>query len=1033
MSTPRDFMERVVAWPASDEAGYVNLHFNNAKYSMLGRPYRDLDEFMGMAQWGALNPAAVHNIYFCLSTQSAVGKAFNGKVSAARHSKTALKLKAIWLDVDVKKEKGYATLTEALDAINDFITRAALPAPSAIVLSGGGVHVYWISDRALTVDEWRPYAAGLRAQAERYALRCDYGLTTDPARILRVPGTFNHKFTPPKVVRLAALGDSYDFAGRLSGLAALAPKVTAAVTRSNGPQPAPFDLSNFKNGPAKAFAHLDARNDNLAQGINTYDDKPLPPDAIFKCCPHFADAAITHGAGYPQGLWMLDVLGATFMDDGKRWAHYFSKGYVSYSASETDQMYERKTTDRAAHGLGWPSCQAFENEGAIQCKKCPYHGKIRSPLNLAERHQPPKINMTAPPADMLPPEEQQELPDGYTYNADGLVVLVVQEEGENGMYSDKFLLLFQSRLRHFKIVGGTPATLIFETELDTGNWSSVHINEDHLATEQSLMRALRNQGVKPNPDQKRRIEQFMTSFMAKLDREKARLSAVPNGWVHKGAEKVGFSYGGVLMKNDGTTTSAGLADAKFGGAYSPMGSIDPWFEALKVITDQKHPALEAIVALSFAAPLMHSTGLKNAVLHAWSNESGAHKSTSIAVGLAVWANPQLAKENKMTSPKAMLKKLGELKNLPVYWDEINRMEMLKAVQAFLDVATEGRGGLYLTQNREFRQAEEWQSLVGIGANVSLYEYVKRNTKNTDAQLQRVFEIKVEKRLDTANPLSVSRLIDSLDFNYGQMGMKYASMLAIQPPAIDTYVKAVCEGFNKRVDMKAEERFRGALAGTMYAGAALANQLGATFNLPLLYAYLIDEFLKQRKVIVDMTPIAGTYLNTSDALSRFFDSVTRNVLWVDRIPFGRGKPGLVNVLKRPEHDAPVFVRCAAGATPRIQISRDQFEKFLTEEGTSVATVVSGLKQHFGAGIARQSLTSGTNIIGGRAESIDMPAKGGMLYDLVFKHTPPDQRPPEDVDSARDREEVAEPLQDAVTGAAEQAAADQATVDAGTAND
>jgi hypothetical protein len=289
---------------------------------------------------------------------------------------------------------------------------------------------------------------------------------------------------------------------------------------------------------------------------------------------------------------------------------------------------------------------------------------------------------------------------------------------------------------------------------------------------------------------------------------------------------------------------------------------------------------------------------------------------------------------------------------------------------------------------------------------------------------------VEKRPDTANPLTVSRLIDSLNRNYGQMGLKYGAMLAIQPAAIDTYVKSVCEEFNKRVGIKGEERFRAALGGTMYAGAALANQLGATFNLPLLYAYLIDEFIKQRALITDMTPVAGTYLNTSDALSRFFDSVTRNVLWVDRIPFGRGKPGLVNVLKRPEHDAPVFVRCAATNPGRIQISRDQFEKFLAEEGTSVATVIMGLRKHFHASIARQSLTSGTNIIGGRAEIIDMPAKGGMLYDLVFKHTPPDGRPPEDM--TRDREEapLQEPVTDAVTDAVSQAAADHATVDEAT---
>jgi hypothetical protein len=712
-------MERVVAWPGPNEPGYVNLHYNNAKFSMLGRAFRDLDEFINLAQWGALHPSAMQNIFFCTSTQAAIGRKFNGKPSAVRSSKTVLKLKAIWLDVDVKPEKGYATLTEALAAIAAFVPAAALPPPSALVLSGGGVHVYWISDRALTLAEWEPYAQGLRAQAERHGLKCDYGLTTDPARILRVPGTLNYKTNPAKAVKVCPLGDSYDFAGRLSGLAALAPSVTAAVTH-NGPQPTPFDLSSFK-GPATAFSALAARDDNLATGINTYDDRPLPPDAVFKFCPHFADAAITHGKGYAQGLWMLDVLGATFMDDGRRWAHYFSEGYASYSVSETDKMYDRKADDRAVHGLGWPSCAAFENEGATQCKTCPYHGKLRSPLNLAERYQPPKINMTPATAAVTPPEDQQELPEGYTYNPAGEIVEIIQEEGENGLYQDKFLRLFMCRLRKFNMIGGTPATLTFQTELDSGNWGAVQINEDDLVGEQSLMKALRHQGVKPNPAQKRRIEQLMTSFMAKLDKEKARLHSVPYGWVEKGDEKIGFSYGGILMKNDGTQVSAGLADAKLVHAYSPTGSIDPWFEALKIITDQKHPALEAIVALSFAAPLMHCTGLNNAVLHAWSDESGAHKSTSIAVGLAVWANPQIAKENKMTSPKAMLKKLGELNNLPVYWDEINRTEMLKAVQSFLDVATEGRGGLYLTQTRDFREPEKWQSLVGVGANVSLYE------------------------------------------------------------------------------------------------------------------------------------------------------------------------------------------------------------------------------------------------------------------------------------------------------------------------
>ena len=383
--TPRDFMERVVAWPVEGEPSYVNLHWAHPKYSMLGRPFQNLDEFMNLVQWGAQNAHAMRDIYFCLSTQSTTALSKNGKLKAVRNAKMALKLKAIWIDVDVKPEKGYGSKGEAFTAVSEFFRAADLPPPSALVLSGGGMHVYWISDRGLSVAEWERYAQGLRAEIARVGLKCDAGLTTDAARILRVPGTWNYKTTPPKAVTLKHLGDSYDFAGtpRLSRLASLAPaKVTAPVTASAAPLDLPAD---FDTGPAAAFAAA-GRTDSLADGINTYDHMPLNPDEVFRKCLHFRDAAVTHGKGYPQGLWMMDVLAATFMEDGRRWAHYLSKGYANYSKDETDKMYERKLLDREEHGLGWPGCQAFENEGAKECATCPLRGKIKSPLNLAERY-----------------------------------------------------------------------------------------------------------------------------------------------------------------------------------------------------------------------------------------------------------------------------------------------------------------------------------------------------------------------------------------------------------------------------------------------------------------------------------------------------------------------------------------------------------------------------------------------------------------------------------------------------------------------
>jgi hypothetical protein len=158
-----------------------------------------------LLEW-VLSRPTTKDVYFCLSRQAQTNKNDRGKVVAMRRQENALALKAIWLDIDVKPPpKGYATLEEALDALAAFSKAAGLPPPSALVGSGGGLHVYWISDKPLTPDEWRPYAEGLKAAAINFGLRCDTQCTVNAAQVLRVPGTFNHKTTPLRPVKLLGL------------------------------------------------------------------------------------------------------------------------------------------------------------------------------------------------------------------------------------------------------------------------------------------------------------------------------------------------------------------------------------------------------------------------------------------------------------------------------------------------------------------------------------------------------------------------------------------------------------------------------------------------------------------------------------------------------------------------------------------------------------------------------------------------------------------------------------------------------------
>jgi hypothetical protein len=373
-----DFIARVLPWPQHGEPGYINLHwFSPNGPGMRGRAHTKLEDFLSMVQRSVTNPGVMKDIYFCLSSQSEHGKPYDGHLSAIRNQCNVIALKSIWLDIDVKPDKGYSTVEAADIALATFCADASLPPPSAIVHSGGGMHVYWISDRPLTKLEWQSYAEGLKALTKEHGLKCDAAVTTDSARVLRVPGTFNYKTDPPKPVRLAALApQDLSFAKQLTHiqLAVTEPAVTIVPS---------LDPVKFPPRPIPPEGI-----ESLAEGIFTDEHTPLDWTGVIKHCPHFRDAAKNNGAGYEQGLWMMDVLACTFLEDGRKLAHYLSKGYKTYDPAETDEMYDRKEADRKARGLGWPSCKAFEDAGCQLCAKCPHKDKIRSPLKLAHLGPP---------------------------------------------------------------------------------------------------------------------------------------------------------------------------------------------------------------------------------------------------------------------------------------------------------------------------------------------------------------------------------------------------------------------------------------------------------------------------------------------------------------------------------------------------------------------------------------------------------------------------------------------------------------------
>ena len=132
----------------------------------------------------------------------------------SRKASNAAGAYAFWLDVDVGEKKaadgkGYATPEDAKLALTKFCQQAKLPTPTHIVASGGGLHAYWVLDAFVNREVWIEYATKLKALTREFGFLADDSRTSDIASVLRIPGTLNHKYEPPRKVTLKQADESF--------------------------------------------------------------------------------------------------------------------------------------------------------------------------------------------------------------------------------------------------------------------------------------------------------------------------------------------------------------------------------------------------------------------------------------------------------------------------------------------------------------------------------------------------------------------------------------------------------------------------------------------------------------------------------------------------------------------------------------------------------------------------------------------------------------------------------------------------------
>lgn len=216
-------------------------------------------------------------------------------------NRTAINAAGAWtfiIDIDVGPDKaasgkGYASIEEALAALKHFDEKTGIPEPTFIVNSGTGLHGYWSYDAFLVREEWLAYATKYKSLMKACNLRADPSRTADIAGVLRVPGTLNFKYSPPRPVtilsfreepvELTVMLDAIDAA--MVTFAVEADTITAqAISSSGAVAPVPLQADTDREPPNLL---------TLASAL-----KVLPPDCDEKTWKFYRIAPMAYEARY---------------------------------------------------------------------------------------------------------------------------------------------------------------------------------------------------------------------------------------------------------------------------------------------------------------------------------------------------------------------------------------------------------------------------------------------------------------------------------------------------------------------------------------------------------------------------------------------------------------------------------------------------------------------------------------------------------------------------------------------------------------
>jgi Domain of unknown function (DUF927) len=924
------FLGLLYSWDEEGEALFKSVSWTfvtrEGEQTFANYAAQKLDDLVRLITTRANRPGA--NVYSCLGTQRTAlieTMTTDGFPKAQRTKANIVSFKSVALDIDVKPG-AYATTQDARNALNDFIRVVGLPEPTMLVLSGsGGIHCYWCFDKPIPQAHWSQLARALQAAALNYKLKFDPQITVNPAGILRVPNTFNHKSTPATKVRLLREGTfpRYSYQQLVGALSNYTPAIGGVP---------PELRANQK------------RSRNFTSGVE--NAPPVTIDEVAVNCMTIDDILDRGGDGDAEPLWNLAILAASFTSDPHDAAHRLSDGDPRYVYADTEKKLIEKINARSTNpDVGWPTCKSF---GALSptCAMCPLYAMDKTPFHHVVRSQPQADSTQYAPM----PGSDPLLPGGYWRNKlNHIMTTLYKKNGEsytaeivNYPIHDAGLDSLTGELCYLVTVGGE------------NYWRSINVSAcmqpAHAAT--ALSRG--NSGIFVNPKNHIAARDFLVAWVGHLQTIKKTANQSAYGWSdnHKA-----FAFDDKIYHE--TRTETVHRGKHHDINFTVQGKLKPWQDAMALVYGNL--PLETIVASAFAAPLVSLVGSSSLVLSAYSQLSGVGKTTAMMLAQSVWGHPRSGMSTLADTTNSMMKKIGDLKSLPVYWDELRTKDQLEKVIDIVFQVTQGKGKARLNQDTTQAEAPIFTTMFVVASNHGLNDTVYSQTESTEAGGLRLFEIEPQSLRSSTSTYNANQMIIPLQNNYGVAGAAYAEWLAQNRKNVEAVLKRANEDLDARHKFAPKERFWSMTMATLLVGAGLANHCGLTdFDLAGLSRYLDDMLARQRGEMKAQE--YATMSATKDVVGLIQEMISdvrgKNLIVTETITYGQvGRPVPSNLVDTDLSRLGDVWLQFGDRDGRVRARVRPFNDWLRKRYLNPKTILDALRAHYVVTLSKQTVGAG----------------------------------------------------------------------------